>query len=96
MLFETRDVPLKFRFILLTRKYLTKCFSREFNPVTESLNSLRLAAFRSTARIKLLISLPIFKHYNCLLHYRKIIHNLSFLPLFFMTSTPLCFLLGLA
>jgi len=59
MLFEAREVPLKFRFSLLTRlltrllKYLTRYFSKDFNPVTESLNSLRLAALGSTTHYAL-------------------------------------------
>jgi len=44
MLFEAREVPLKHRITLITRKYLTKSFVRDFNPVIESLDSLRLSA----------------------------------------------------
>jgi len=43
MLFEAREVPLKFRFNYLTRKYLTKCFSRDFNPVIDNIIAYNMA-----------------------------------------------------
>jgi len=60
MLFEAREVPLKLRITLITRKFLTKSFSRDFNSVIESLNSLRLSALGNALRTKLLISFPIY------------------------------------
>jgi len=89
MLFKAREVPLRLRFNYLTRKYLTKCFSRDFNPVIESLNSLRVAALGSALRIKLLISLPIFKQFICLLHYRNIVYRSPFLPFHFFDLVAL-------
>jgi len=83
MLFESREVPLKLRFNLLIRKFLIKCFSRDFNPVTESLYSLKLAALGNSRRINLLISFPILKHFICLFHYRNTIHCSPFLPFHF-------------
>jgi len=83
MLFEAREVPLRIRFNYLTRKYVIKCLSRDFNPVTESLNSLRLAALSSALRTSLLTALPIFKQFICLSHYRNIIYRSPFLPFFF-------------
>jgi len=83
MLFEAREVPLKLRIALITRKFLTKSLSRDFNPVIESLNSLRLSALGNASRIKLLNSLPIFKHYISLLYYRNLIYRSPFLPFFF-------------
>jgi len=64
MLFEAREVPLKFRYNFLTRKYLIRSFSRDLNPVIESLNSLRLSALRDALRTKLLISLPILPYFQ--------------------------------
>jgi len=84
MLFEARKVPLKLRFNLLTRKYLIKCFSRDFNPVTESLYFLKLAALGNARRINLLISFPILKHFICLFHYRNTIHCSPFLLFHFL------------
>jgi len=83
MLFEAREVPLRIRFNYLTRKYLIKCLSRDFNPVIESLNSFRLAALGNVLRTRLLITLPIFKQFICLSHCRNIIHRSLFLPFFF-------------
>jgi len=71
MLYEAKEVPLKLRFNLLTRKFLIKCFAREFNPVIESLDALRLAARHRNARIHLLRLLPIFRHFIYISHYRN-------------------------
>jgi len=83
ILFEAREVSLKFRFNLLTRKFLFKSLAREFNPIIESLDSLRLATIHKNTRIHLLRSFLIFKHYICIIHYRNIIHSSLFLPNFF-------------
>jgi len=44
MLFEAKEVPLKIRFTFPIRKFLIKSLARGFNPVTESLDMLRLTA----------------------------------------------------
>jgi len=54
----------------------------DFNPVIESLDSLRLSALGNASRTKLLTSLPIFKHHISLLYYRNLIHRSPFLPFF--------------
>jgi len=45
MLFESREVPLKLRFTLFTRKFLTESFARDFNLVIESLDAMKVAFF---------------------------------------------------
>jgi len=83
MLYETKEVPLKLRFNLLTRKFLIKCLARKFNPVIESLDALRLAARHRSTRIHLLCSFPIFRHFIYISHYRNTVHSSPFLPQFF-------------
>jgi len=83
MLFEAREIPLKYRFTLLTRKYLIKCMSRDFNPVIESLNTLRQAIPSGALRVKWLNSIPILKHFVYLYHYRDVIHRSPFTPFYF-------------
>jgi len=61
MLFEAKKVPL--RFILLICKFLIKSLAKEFNPVIESLDNLRLMATHRKTCISLLRSFLIFKHY---------------------------------
>jgi len=61
MLFESKEVPLKLRFISLMRKFLTKSLARKFNPVIESLEIIKAASASKKARISLLRSFPIFK-----------------------------------
>jgi len=51
MLFEAKEVSLKLRFTLLIRKFLIKSLAREFNPVIESLDTLRLTATYRNSRI---------------------------------------------
>jgi len=83
MLYEAKEVPLKLRFSFLTRKFLIKSLTREFNPVIESLDALRLAAIHRCTRIHLLRSFPIFRHSICVSHYRNTIHSLPFFTYFF-------------
>jgi len=83
MLFEVKEVPLKLRFSLLTCKFLIKSLAREFNPVIESLDLLRLAAIHRNIRIHFLRSFLIFRHYISIQHYRNIIYSSPFLPFFF-------------
>jgi len=83
LLFESREVPLKLRFTSLMRKFLTKSLAKEFNPVIESLNILKVASSGRKTRINLLRSFPIFKQYIFTYHCRNIVHYTLFLPYFF-------------
>jgi len=83
ILFESKEIPLKLRFTSLMRKFLTKSLAREFNPVIESLDILKVTSSGRKARINLLRSFPIFKQYIFIYHYHNIIHCTPFLPYFF-------------
>jgi len=83
MLFEVREIPLKIKFVTYMRKFITKSLARKFNPVIESLESLKITSTKRKARISLLRSLPIFKQYILIHHYHNIIHCTPFLPYFF-------------
>jgi len=85
MLFKSKEIPLKLRFISLMRKFFTKSLekTRKFNPVIESLETIKNASSSRKARIYLLRSFPIFKQYIFIYHYRNIIHCTPFLPYFF-------------
>jgi len=61
ILYEAREIPFKFRFNYLSKKFLIKCFSRKLNPVISCLDALKSAAMSRTNRITLLRSFPIFK-----------------------------------
>jgi len=66
MLFESKEVPLKLRFISLMRKFFTKNLAR--NPVIENLEMLKVTSFSRKARINLLRSFPIQTiHFHILL-----------------------------
>jgi len=83
MLFESREIPLKIRFVFLMRKYIIKSLARKFNPVIESLELLKISSSHRVTCINLLQSLPIFKQYVLMQHYRYTIHCTPFLPYFF-------------
>jgi len=83
MLSESRETPLKIRFVFLMRKFIIKSLARKFNPVTESLELLKISSLNKLTRINLLRSLPIFKQYILMQHYRYTIHCTPFLPYFF-------------
>jgi len=44
MLYESKEIPLKLRFISCMRKFLTKSLARKFSPVTDSLESMKNAS----------------------------------------------------
>jgi len=83
MLYESKEIPLKLRFILCMRKFLTKSLARKFNPVIDSLESMKNASYNRKKLIYLLRSFPIFKQYLFIYHYSNIIHSTPFLPYFF-------------
>jgi len=64
-------------------KFLTKSLAREFNPVIEKLEMIKIASARRISYINLLRSFPIFKQYIFIYHYHNIIHCTPFLPYFF-------------
>jgi len=45
MLYEAKEVLLKFRFSFLTRKFFIKSLASDFNPVIESLDSLKFTYY---------------------------------------------------
>jgi len=63
MLFESREISLKIRFVFLMHKYIIKSLARKLNPVIESLERLKISSLNKSTRIKLLRSLPILKQY---------------------------------
>jgi len=76
MLFEAKEVPLRFRFNYLTHKFLVKCFAKQFNPVISRLDSLRLTLL-STGLIVYACFAPSL-YLNSLFRYK------AFVPLFIL------------
>jgi len=65
------------------RKFLTKSLARKFNPVIDSLESMKNTPCNRKKRIYLIQSFPIFRQYLYIHHYRSIVHSIPFLPYFF-------------
>jgi len=61
MLYESREIPLKLRFLFHMRKFLIKSLSRKFNPVIDSLDSMKNFSHNRKTRIFLIRTVPIFR-----------------------------------
>jgi len=85
MLSEAKEVPLKLRFNYLIHKFLIKNFARSFDPVTYSLDSLKLVLLSShwTNRVRLLRAFPLFKRFISIQSICATIYSFAFLPAFF-------------
>jgi len=83
MLHESKETPLKLRFLYHMRKFLVKSMSRKFNPVIDCLDSMKNSSHNRKKRNFLVRTFPIFRQFLYIFHYRNIIHSVPYLPYFF-------------